>query len=710
MAIFQPTWVFPDMRCGLGQGTVDVTNGIDVSWQVNGTSDLSAWQVYIYKNDSESTLVYRSGVTIPFPFPQTATDRFGNPRRQTNSISATELANAGMVNGEEYKLVIEQHWVSYSGSEQTTNITVQNSPSVFITRAAPTVRVAIDQSTTLPYDPSQRSRNFTGYYTQEQGDALNWARWQVAVMDGSEASSVIYDTGNIYGMPELSFQYDGFLPDITYGVKLSVQTQNGVEVDSDWVTFSVEFTSRVTGGYVHALCVRETNAVKVTLSAIGEIVGTASGEYSLSDGIVTLPSGSSIAWNTINESEQMNFEAPWSVLWKGALTTNDMTMFRLEQESGAIECVYDASEQTISLLKNGEVLAYRYRVINSPTVTIVLTDTKFYIRMEYMGGGIYPSNSLYPSAETYPLADDTEQTETYNFDVSYTQETITGVCVFGDGSVDYLEIKKGNPTYAVIQSAWANGDYEPSSNNGCYFRAVFESNINAEILDIGNETLSGCALYRAKDGESLLTHIADFALTESEIYDYSACSQQGDYTYYLFLLTSGNAYASNPVISEPINPCFWDWCLMECSETDTDGIYTVDAEYRFGKNLSSSDMSNNNAPNVTKNFTRYPTVQLVPQQYKSGSLTSLIGVVNESGVYSDGIDLAEAIYELSLSTKALFLKNRKGRLMRVNISGPITMKTTDNCAEQAQTATIPWVESGDATGVSLYSLSSARQT
>lgn len=697
------------MRNGIGQGTVDITQGLVISWQVNGNSDITGWRVAIYKNDAASTFVYQTNVAIPFPFPYLPTDQYGNAKRQSVSINATTLSNAGMVNGEEYKIVITQYWQSYDGSDYHDETTVQSSPSVFITRATPTVTVAIDTSA-QSYSPEQRKRNFTGYYTQAQQDALNWARWQIAVIEDGEPTNIIYDSGNIYGTPDLKAEYDGFLPDLTYGVKLTVQTQYGVEADSGWETFSVQYSQYTTGGFVNAVCVRNTNAVKVSWNAIGEIVGVANGSYSIADSFVTLPTSSSITWNTIGESQQMNFEVPWSVLLRCTLTTSDMTLFRLEQSSGAIELKYDFINHTITLAKGSTTLASQSGIINSPTVSVVLTATKLYIRSEYVGGGLYPSSILYPSTSLYPDVDDTDMVDTYELDVSYTQETITSVSVYGAGAIDYIEIKKSAPLPTVITAAITDGTYQPTTNNGCYLRAVFDENINAEILDIGNGTLYGYALYRQRSGENNLVHIADFTVSETELYDYSARSQQGDYTYYLFLLSGSNSYAADPIISPTINPCFWDWSLMECEETSDSNEYVVLNEYRFGKNLTSSDMSNNNQPNLMKNFTQYPTVQLVPQQYKSGTLTSLIGIVDTNSEYSDSIDLADKLYGLSLSTKPLFLKNRKGRLMRVNLSGAVSMKTSDNTREQAQTVTIPWVETASADGVSLYAFSNARQT
>ena len=126
--------------------------------------------------------------------------------------------------------------------------------------------------------------------------------------------------------------------------------------------------------------------------------------------------------------------------------------------------------------------------------------------------------------------------------------------------------------------------------------------------------------------------------------------------------------------------------------------------FRFRLNLSSGVIGNNNAPNLLKNFTPYPRVQLSPHNYKSGTLSGLIGGVELSDgrlEYRDTLALRDALYVLSTRQGPLFLKNRKGDLLRVRVAGPITMTTADATREQMQTVSLPWVEVGSAAGVSL---------
>lgn len=133
-------------------------------------------------------------------------------------------------------------------------------------------------------------------------------------------------------------------------------------------------------------------------------------------------------------------------------------------------------------------------------------------------------------------------------------------------------------------------------------------------------------------------------------------------------------------------------------------------EFLFDKNLSSGNISNGNAPNVLFNFTPYPVVQRSQLNYMSGTLTSLIGVVgfrpDGSHGYSDNLLLRDEIFSLSTTEKSLFLKNRKGDVFPIRLTGSTQMETMDNTREQAQNATISWTQIGSMDGISIIAIPS----
>lgn len=480
MAIFQPSYVVPDVRSGIGLGVIDATQPMKVSWRINGQSALVAFSITIFTNTSSSTQLYSTG-KISNGCPAYGTASNGEIQLFSYTIPSSALSSAGITNGNEYKIIIQQWW---SENDSVT----QSSASVFTTRATPTLSIAAIGTESVI---STRYYTFTGNYAQAQGDVLNWFRWQIAYANDTE--NPFYDTGNVSGTMNLSFYYDGFFTGNSYAIRLSCQTESGVVADTGWVNFSVDYQVNPPTGEITVSCVAGTDAV-------------------LAD-------------------------------WSG------------------------------------------------------------------MSAGLDPS-------------------------------------------------------------------------------------------------IEGFALYRQRSGASELVKVAETDNTVFRVYDYSATSQQGPYTYYLFPLSS-TTYASQPIASDPISPCWWNWTLMECVKSGSGKIFTVKSAFRFQMDIASGSMSNNNTPSIENNFTQYPKIQLAPQNYKSGTLSALLGVIDWSGSqprYVDTIAWRDALFALSVSNNPLFLKSRKGDLLRIQLAAPVTSDTNDATAEQTQQIGIQWVEVGSADGVGLYSL------
>lgn len=267
MALFQPTNITPSDLSGVG--TIDALNDLPVTWQVNGTGNtpMTAYQIDIMMNDTESTLLYSTGqVALSDPF--YGADAMGNPQYFTATINAAALAAAGVVNSKDnvYKLLITQWW---SAGEYVQ----QSSASVFIARETPSVSITNFSATitTVSYE-------FLGSYSQAQGDPIEWARWQIS---GSANNDVLVDTGRIYGVGELKTSYDGFLNGNNYIIRLSGQTVNGAEFDTGWQTFVAEYDIEILDGAMTTCTRKDTDAVQVSFPTPLYTMGAGGGDYEI---------------------------------------------------------------------------------------------------------------------------------------------------------------------------------------------------------------------------------------------------------------------------------------------------------------------------------------------------------------------------------------------------------------------------------------------
>lgn len=242
--LFQPSNITPDELNGTG--TVDVTGDVEISWRVNGTSAMTAYQISFYQNNAASTAVWNTGkVTLGTPFWGTAYDG----TVEYFSVTLSGLSGHGLSNGNEYKMVITQWWTSSSSVAQTT-------ASIIVARANPVLTMG------AVADPlTDKEASFTATYSQAQGDAIKWVRWQIAYAD--DTADPFVDTGNIYGTGQLRVDYDGFLTDTSYAVNCTIETENGITATTGWVDFAVSYALATATGSASACQLATSSSVWV---------------------------------------------------------------------------------------------------------------------------------------------------------------------------------------------------------------------------------------------------------------------------------------------------------------------------------------------------------------------------------------------------------------------------------------------------------------
>lgn len=690
--LFQPNNVFPDSLGGFGNGIVDLSddNGLTITWNVNGNSPMTAYQIYVYLNNATSTLMYTTGkVTDNCPF--YGTDYAGETVQFSHTIEKDILAANGIQNGGEYKLTIQEWW-------SDTGYVIQSSASAFRGREKPIVQI---DSIIGPI--STRNYVFTATYSQAQGDSLNWVRWQLALSDAEKnPEEILYDSMNIFSTAKLELPYDGFFSGNRYLVRCMVETENGINGDSGWIGFDVSYDM----AELPATCEvrkagRDSTAVHVVWNGFRFIYANTEGEYSISDGLLYLPDENSRVWWNEVTGLPMRFEAPWSILYRGIIAKGNANLFTITTSAGSVRADYVYADRELTLSINGNEIKTLEHIKRDMIVYIAVTPTDAYIWCKIPYGGLYPAEDLFPSETLFPKGDYTtliSQSETAT--VTYEQGDITEISMTGVQYCDLLQVVGRNLTEEEVEK-FPQDKLVYGSLLGSVFFTDFLNGLNAGSLCVSGTNLEGWAIYRKDERKPVMLHLADVDLEVRDLYDYGCGSTQGPYTYYVYPIGSSR-YVTTPIVSNPYSPLLWNWSVVEAEKEGNH--YNVLAEYAFGKNLTSGGISNNNSPNVVKNFTRFPTVQLASQNYQSGTLTSYIGKTDADWNYHDSISLRDEIWNLSLTKNDLFLKNRKGDVMKIRISSDITMSTMDESAEQAQQVSISWVQVGTGEDCSILSM------
>lgn len=699
MALFMPTNISPSTLGELGNGTVDVTEGLTVSWQVDGQNAMTAFRIRIMENTAQSKQLYDTGrVTDGCPF--YGRDAKGDVVFFSYGILAGELSLAGIANGNSYKLLITQWW---SASESVT----QQSASVFLCRDRPSLEIdgGAKPGTFMTVDTT--SKTFTATYQQAQGDPLMWVRWRLSRYDTSLV--LLEDTGNV-STNVLQFQYNGFLNGERYLLQCDVETVNGVKAEA-FSALQCTYDVAETAGVVQTCVDRRKSGVRLSWPNAAYIPGgVISGSYSITKQQLTLLEGAEIQW-----TGSTDWTTPFSVVWSGKVQSLPATVLNIYVPSGEVQgaigfaapmSVEVQTDRVSVLWKNVEIGYAAGTFLAEDQLTVVLTGGKIYVRRKYEQG-MYPAETLVPTEKVFPKKSK-YMTVTYTGDAELVGGPISELRLIGPQVCDYLWVLSGDVPDSVLTALMSSAGYTPGFDANTWFLADFTNGLNGGNIQT-NERIGTWRVYRMDKTSKDFTFVAFVGEPIREILDCAAASKH-TYVYYVLGENVDGEIVTQAMKSVPVEVCLWDWTLLACKD-DTGGQYLalgkergyqVTDIFRFSLNVESGTVGNNNTPELLENFTRYPTVQVTPQRYMSGTLSGYLGSVDADGAYSDSLAQRDALFALAQTDGTLFLKNRKGDLRRISISGQISCRTQDATRQQALICAVPWAETGSAEEVGIF--------
>lgn len=250
----------------------------------------------------------------------------------------------------------------------------------------------------------------------------------------------------------------------------------------------------------------------------------------------------------------------------------------------------------------------------------------------------------------------------------------------------------------TVSTGWKpfNVSYSVGENTGAATACLLGAESCVSVTWSSVENAQGYSVLRLAEGKTVLEKIADVAATSGNIRDYSARAGT-TYTYYIFPAGS-LVYLTEPMISNKVDVRYTFWSIIKAKFDANRQQYQIVKIFRFRYGtggINVGGISNNNAPNISKNFTRYPTRQADSANYLSGTVSAFVGDIDNKS-YSDTAADVEEIMKLSTSEDPLFLQDPKGRFLRIHTSEAIQVATDVKKQPIPQTLTFPWVEVGDA--------------
>lgn len=287
--LLQPSNITPSTFAGEGYATVAVADPVRITWQVNGNTPMTGFQITIYENSVGSFSPIWNSVLISTGAPFYGTDEKGNPVFFTYAPENTAWEDLGLADGQEYKIDITQYW---GGETDTAHSVSQYAENVFFTRTKPTLSLNIANNATI----SSVTKTFLGTYSQAQNDSISSVRWVLSYLENG-ASVVVKDTGEINtGM--VSYSADGLLNGFSYNISCTVITSSGVSVTAS-AGFSVEYGQQAVPGLKIDGTWLPDEALLLEWSNLETQAANQSGSaVSVSENSLVLGENSSVSWDS----------------------------------------------------------------------------------------------------------------------------------------------------------------------------------------------------------------------------------------------------------------------------------------------------------------------------------------------------------------------------------------------------------------------------
>ena len=685
MSQYRPSSLLPSTLTSFY--SIDATVENQFSCQINGNSPTIKYRVKIMKNDTNSTLVYDTNVvTLDSPVYPVSYD--GTP----NELTFTIPTSSGMVNGTQYKWTVTSYWTDsdcYESYERVFN-------------AYSTAELSINP---ISSPIANKDYTFSANFSQAEGVTVEKFGW---ILINTTTNETIVDTitnNNIYSS-QLELPYDGLFSGNDYKIMIKCWLTNGVEIETDYTTFSVQYTVSPFNGDVitNQTC---DSGVLIEWPNINYIIGDTTNEnfsyqlvnyQYLNSYCIEIQDGNSVFFDNVNTNPLSIPSESSHVVSFFPINTNDqVTVYTAsgknsEQQDFYISITYSSDSINLIINNNGQQTETELYSIGQYDFWFVVTVSQNSVTVSSYSStlsALYPSESLYPSNTLYPKDETYGPTGRVVKQINIPSNCLYNKLTLGGGQyVNYLWVVNGGLTKLEIDNI-SNISYQPSFTNNTLLLATFDQTLSAGNYS-GEGDIVGWKIYRQSQGSGILYHIRDIDPSKSFIVDYGV-SNSNTYTYYIFPAFDNGI--GNALISSQITTSWWDWYLIVCDNAKNNNDYYVSNIYKFDLDVSSGSMSNNTTFNVLENFTPYPKVQNSNSSYWSGSISSLLG--NCGITYSDTIKKMNEIKSLTTDRKIKFLKDRKGNIWKVKLNSPVTEQIGDSFVEQRVTITLSWVEIGD---------------
>lgn len=664
--LFQPSHITPSKLTNTG--AVISGASTDLTWQLNGNSAMTGYSYSIYTpptSDGTSTLIKQiDKVTLGTPlYP---TDSKGNPQTFSTSFTAPTIDQ-----GTEFYLYIKQYFRKDNGVSTFIETTV---PAVFTVAEAPSITLKNSQGQDVT-DVGTKiySKLYTSFTASVTSTSpVERVRWQLIryPMNSEEDtfSEYVYDDIGYVYTGVLSYQTP-FLLKGSYRIIVTAVCTNGLNATTTY-DFVINYYSLPDVASSIAIENADNIANKVTIATPSSIYYPAKKSGSVeatTNNSIKFANLATVIWDTMRYSNidtPLNIKPLWRLEWTGTVSSNANTPFLITNQ-------FEVKRVENGFLVQDSEKTFEYEVFFNTALKAPFVG-KFGIKSTDLDVVIY--------------AESTDGTYTAEYEISdYSLQNLTKIELQGNNDSS-LELVTQN--VSVLMDDFATTIFSTSFSGG---------------------SLTAVLLLTAYDNPTLLRNEIEAATSEKFILvqdrvestiDFSWKSRT-QYAYYIAVVQSQSNNIRYMIEGDV-------WCkrtnayaLIEAAlEEDSDTTYDVVRYWKFGANISSSEITNNNSPSMLTNFTKYRFWQRMQRQGRSGTLSALLSNVQNSS-YADTARQMDELYSISESTNTFFLKDTKGNFYEIAISAPVRQTLNLSSVVQQTTVNVAWEEVGDSKGLSV---------
>ena len=275
------------------------------------------------------------------------------------------------------------------------------------------------------------------------------------------------------------------------------------------------------------------------------------------------------------------------------------------------------------------------------------------------------------------------------------------VNIASDLKLDFLHLEEKNSTNVDI---FVNKKYKPALNNYSRFLVSFDDGtlLSQGVADVAlGYTFS---VYREIKGTNNLEFVAKLGDGSLSMTDFNV-TNDNIYRYYIF--KEDESAISSAVRSNDVETCWWNWSVVDVVPDDNeDNIFYADANniWLFDLNLSSASQNQNLNSTVYNNLTKFPKVSIGTSNYASGSLSCLLGSVqnttNSLAEYIEPATLLDEWNDFCSNGNMKLLKDRKGNAKLIFITST-NSQVDDISRQQINTINFEWVQVMDTKGITI---------